>query len=688
MKNWSHILPFKFFFLFLFLLLVIRLVLNYFFPLKSVYNENTSELIGQIKNLKIDGDLITLKIHSKEDIVGFYYLKTEEEKNFYEETLMEGQQVHIIGVFTKPKKNTLPNGFNYQNYLKSQKIFYTVTVSKIKLLKEAPFLYKLKNKIIKYLKKLTLQNYYEAFILGDTSHLDKDTLSKNGISHLFSISGMHISFLIMVLGFILPKNKFSFGVIFIFFSFYAFLTNYPISILRSLSSYYLTYFNQKYNIGLTHRWCLILIGLVFLIINPYLIENVSFLFSFYISFCLSFIKISKNYFASLIKTSAVSLLASIPILGYYFYQVNLFSFFFNLLVIPFVNFLLFPLCLLTAIFSPLNFLFSFLVQAFEKMNNFFASCNIGMVLLPKVAKEYYFVLAVVICLFLYQKKSRVLTGFLLILLLLILKITPYLDSSFHIYFLDVGQGDATLLVFPHQKEVVLIDTGGKIDYSTDSWQVRDKNTLTDNLITSMHSLGISKITHLILTHGDYDHMGEAISLVDNVKVEKVSFNCGSFNNLENKLVQVLNLKKIKYEACSNEIKADKYKLQFLNTTIYDNENDNSSVIYLNYNNYKFLFMGDASVKREKELLKKYNLNYIDFLKVGHHGSDTSSSEEFMDFINPKYSIISVGKNNRYGHPKDSVLKILKSSKIYRTDLDGSIEIILNKKGYQIKTYQP
>uniref|UniRef100_UPI0040277FD2 DUF4131 domain-containing protein n=1 Tax=Candidatus Ventrenecus sp. TaxID=3085654 RepID=UPI0040277FD2 len=159
MKNWSHILPFKFFFLFLFLLLGIRLTINYFFPLKSVYNENTSELIGKIKSLKIDGDLITLKIHSKEDIVGFYYLKTEEEKNFYEEKLMEGQQVHITGVFTRPKKNTLPNGFNYQNYLNSQKIFYTVTVSKIEFLKEAPFLYKIKNKNIKYLKKLPVQKY-------------------------------------------------------------------------------------------------------------------------------------------------------------------------------------------------------------------------------------------------------------------------------------------------------------------------------------------------------------------------------------------------------------------------------------------------------------------------------------------------------------------------------------------------
>ena len=688
MKKWSHILPFKFFFLFLFLLLGIRLTINYFFPLKSVYNESVSELIGQIKSLKIEGDLITLKIHSKEDIVGFYYLQTEEEKNFYEEMLMEGQQIHITGVFTRPKKNTLPNGFNYQNYLKSQKIFYTVTVSKIEFLKEAPFLYKIKNKIIKYLKKLPLQNYYEAFILGDTSHLDKDTLNKNGISHLFSISGMHISFLIMILGFILPKNKFSFGTVFIFFSFYAFLTNFPVSILRSLCSYYVTYFNQKYNIGLTHRWCLILIGIVFLIINPYLIENISFLFSFYISFCLSFIKISKNYFASLIKTSAVSLLASIPILGYYFYQVNILSFFFNLIVIPFVNFLLFPVCILSIIFPPLNFFCTFLIQIFEKMNNLFASWNIGMILLPKVAKEYYILLAFVICLFLYQKKGRIFPFLLLMLLLGVLKIIPYCDSSFRIYFLDVGQGDATLLVFSHQKEVVLIDTGGKIDYTSASWKKRGKTTLADNLITFMHSLGINKITTLILTHGDYDHMGEAINLVENFKLEKVIFNCGEFNDLEQELIKVLDKKKIKYYSCLKELNIGDNKLYFLKTKEYDNENDNSNVIYTELNGYKFMFMGDAGIEKEKDILDKYNLSNTDVLKVGHHGSKTSSSKEFIDEIKPKYSIISVGKNNRYGHPNKEVLNNLDNSKIYRTDQDGSIMFKIKNNKLKIETCRP
>ena len=99
-------------------------------------------------------------------------------------------------------------------------------------------------------------------------------------------------------------------------------------------------------------------------------------------------------------------------------------------------------------------------------------------------------------------------------------------------------------------------------------------------------------------------------------------------------------------------------------------------------------MGDAGVEKEKDILEKYNISDIDFLKVGHHGSNTLSSELFINSINPKYSIISVGKDNRYDHPKDEVLDILSDSKVYRTNLDGSIEIKLNKNGYKIKTCSP
>ena len=101
-----------------------------------------------------------------------------------------------------------------------------------------------------------------------------------------------------------------------------------------------------------------------------------------------------------------------------------------------------------------------------------------------------------------------------------------------------------------------------------------------------------------------------------------------------------------------------------------------------------MFMGDAGVTAEKEIISKYNISNIDVLKVGHHGSKTSSSKKFIDEINPKYSIISVDKNNRYGHPNKEVLDNLNNSKIYRTDQDGSIMFKIKNKKLKIETCSP
>ena len=156
-------------------------------------------------------------------------------------------------------------------------------------------------------------------------------------------------------------------------------------------------------------------------------------------------------------------------------------------------------------------------------------------------------------------------------------------------------------------------------------------------------------------------MGEAINLVNNFKVEN---------------------------SCIKELNIDNSKLYFLQTKEYDNENDNSNVIYTELEGYNFMLMGDASTTTEKEILNKYNLPDIDVLKVGHHGSGTSSGKEFINEINPKYSVISVGKNNRYGHPNKEVLDNLKNSKIYRTDLDGSIMFKIKNNELKIETCSP
>ena len=180
-------------------------------------------------------------------------------------------------------------------------------------------------------------------------------------------------------------------------------------------------------------------------------------------------------------------------------------------------------------------------------------------------------------------------------------------------------------------------------------------------------------------------MGAAINLINSFKVKAVIFNCGRYNYLERELIKVLKKKRIPYYSCIDELNLSQYNLQFLNTKEYDNENDNSNVIYTELDGYKFMFMGDAGVEKEKDILEKYNLSNIDVLKVGHHGSKTSSSKEFINEINPNYSIISVGKNNRYGHPNKEVLNNLNDSKIYRTDQDGSIMFKIRNNKLKIKT---
>ena len=274
-------------------------------------------------------------------------------------------------------------------------------------------------------------------------------------------------------------------------------------------------------------------------------------------------------------------------------------------------------------------------------------------------------------------------------LVAITKFSYLFNSNYYIYYLDVGQGDCEVIISPKYKDVVMIDTGGKTTYQKESWQEKTKEYKdSEQLITFLKSFGITKITKLIITHGDYDHMGEAVNLVSDFKVEQVVFNCGSYNDLEINLMNLLDKKKIKYYSCIQNLDINNSKLYFLNTKEYDNENNNSNVIYTKLNNYKFLFMGDAGIAREKDIINNYNLSNIDVLKIGHHGSKTSSGKEFIDDINPKYSIISVGKNNRYGHPNKEVLDTLHDSKIYRTDQDGSIMFKIKNNKLEIETCSP
>ena len=665
-------------------LVIIWCLFNLFFiKHESILNGGETSLEGHVLDYEFNGNLLKVTISSKEKIMVNYYLKTEEEKKELEKTLGFNDYLIFKGKLEVPLGNDIPNVFSYQKYLEHQKIYYIFNATDLKIIPNNNFLFKLKNWCYKRLNNINNNEYLKALLLGVKDGIDNELFRENGLSHLFAISGMHISLFILILS----KSKYlkKPKITLIFLWFYTFLVGFTPSILRSVLFYNIKTITNKFKLELSNIQILILVICLMLFINPFYLYDIGFIYSFVISFGLLTYHFDKeNKIKDLLKTSTFIFFITLPINAINFYKVNFLTILFNLIAIPLVSTILYPLALLTFIFPIFNIIFEGFTTVFIFLNKIVENITLGIIVLPKVKIIFWFVYYYLFYkAFYYHHKIYfgILIGFILIIHFL-----PFITTKLNITYLSVGQGDSSLLVSNNLSNVNLIDTGGIYNYNSEEWSKKKNiNYTVNNIVTYLNSLGINKIDNLILTHGDYDHAGNTIDLLNKIKIEKVIFNNDDFNDLESNIIKELEKRKIKYEKGIKDLKFDKGQLQFLNTKKYNNENDNSNVIYFNYLNYQFLFMFDAGIEKENDLLKKYNLKNITFLKVGHHGSDTSSSKYFIDKIKPKYSIISVGKNNRYGHPKDSVLKNLENSKIYRTDIDGSIIIKFNKNSYQVVT---
>ena len=646
------------------ILIFITIIYVFYITNNLIYKTNFKEgeilLTGIVVSIDKNEDKTNLIIKAKEKIKVIYYNNID---------LSLGDLVKIEGTLNLINNNTLFNMFNYRKYLMSQKIYFNLSARKIEKIRDNKnIFYKFKNIIYEKIENLESKDYLKTFVLGDNNinQTIKKIYQENGITHLLAISGMHISLLSNILDKILKKIKCRHLLISLFLIFYSFLTNFTPSVIRSVCFFIFDKIDKKKLI--------ILVCSILLIYNPYYIYNTGFLFSFIISFYLIIFKDklnNSNYLIKIFLTSLISFLASIPILINNFYSINILSPIINLFFVPFISIIIFPLSLLTLIFPFLDNILVLFINILEISSIFINKFNINLTMMKMsfiIFIFYYIIITLVI--------MRPKYFYLLMIIIIFHNNIKLFNNSISVTMIDVGQGDSILI--EDKRKHILIDTGG----------VFNNNIVVNKTIPYLESLGIKKIDYLILTHGDYDHMGEAINLVNNFKVEKVIFNCGPYNDLENELIKVLDKKKIKHYSCIKELNIDDNKLYFLNNKEYGNENDNSSVIYTKLNNYKFLFMGDAGVEVEKDLIEKYYLQNIDVLKVGHHGSKTSSGRNFVDNINPKYSIISVGKNNRYAHPNKEVLDNLKDSKIYRTDQDGSVMFKIKNNKLEIDTCSP
>ena len=655
--------------LFLILMLRVFFTINTFDP--SYGNKN---VIGKITYIKKYDSKTIIDIKSKVN----YRVTFDNKKEF-----LYGDYVSVSGFFDIPKNNTIFNLFNYRKYLLSKKIKLICNDCKVSLYKKnTNIFYKIKNRMYKRISYLKCENYIKTFILGNDSKIDdtiKESYQTNGIKHLFSISGMHLYIIILFINFLFKKLKLNKLILFMFLIFFIFLTGFKITLLRCSLYYLLKLLSSKYNMKFKSEFILLITLILLLIHNPYYIYDSSLYFSFIITFFILIsnkLYIDKSYFKKLYIISFIAFLSSIPIISYFYYNINFLSIMYNIILSPFISFMIFPLCVITFLIPYFDNLCFLIIRSFEKFSLCLSTITFATVKISK--PNFVFIAIYYIFLYLSLKLDR--KYVIIIFLIIIVKINVNsISNNMRIVFLDVNQGDSELMVTKYGKSA-LIDTGGNAG--------EFGNYVEKRIIPYLSSIGLKKINFLVLTHGDFDHMGEAINLVNNFRVEKVVFNCGEFNDLEKELIKALDKKKIKYYSCIKELNIDNNKLYFLQTGEYDNENDNSNVIYTELSGYKFMFMGDAGIDKEKDILDKYNITDVDVLKVGHHGSKTSSSKNFINEINPKYSIISVGKNNRYGHPNKEVLNNLEDSKIYRTDQDGSIMFKIKNNELKIETCSP
>lgn len=650
------------------IIFIITLLYTNYYPFKSKYTKDDKEFIGIVTKYEVKEDKITIEIKAKEKLLITYKYQDKEFNN-----LSYGDKIKVKGTLITPSKNTNQNTFNYQKYLYYKKIYYLVEATSInKIANNNNYLYTIKNTLYQKIDKLKSSNYIKTLLFCDNtlSKEIKESYRINGISHLFSVSGMHINFFVSIIYLYLNKITYNKRIKYLITNIFiiTYLILFPSSsLLRSAVMSILYSINYLLKLKIKKIDILLLTLGVSLLINPFIIYDLGYIYSYTITFFLvlssSTLK-KKNKINKIIYISFLSFLVSIPITIYNSFEINIISILLNIILVPIISIIILPLTILTYIFPILDSILYLFTNTLETISLFISKINITKIIFPK-SSLLIIVLYYIIFLLSYQNKKYF---YLNIILLIIIYISPYLNSNFEVVMFEVGEADCHLIKYPYNKNTILIDTG------------KNEYKIKNEVIPYLKSIGIKKIDYLIITHGDEDHIGGSITLINNFQVKNVILNKGTFTDIEKELIKNLNKKKIPYQININKINLSNHTIYLLNNTKYNNENDNSIITYFTYQKYKFLYMGDASITTEDTLLENYNLNNISILKVGHHGSNTSSSKDFISQINPSISLISVGENNIYHHPNKEVINNLSKSRIYRTDINNMVKLTINSKG--------
>lgn len=621
-----------------------------FFLFFNLYKINSPPMVNQT----MVNDIYKVKqIKEKHMIVSDdninYLVYIDEIDNFNKK-----DEIKIYGEISYIENDLELDTFEFKKYLNNQRVFYQINMYDYQIISQNN---SLSSKIKSFLvSKLENESYKMTnMLIFNDKYADIDSynnlLEINAV-HLFVVSGFHISFFNTLISKCF-KRKSKVGIIIslLVCSFYVFLLDFSISATRALISLFI---NKLFKKHLNSLDALSIAGIILLFVEPLNIFSYSFIMSFLMTFIIiisSFFLKKKNKIIQTLYISLICFLAIIPIQLLINYKVNFLSLFTNM-ILSYVVIIIFVLCLLGMIISLINGnLFSFIYKGFNDLIEKLTSLNTSIVfgsLKPWMVVIYY----LIFLLFLHaleknKNKIKIISVSLLVLCFITLYNRHYFNFNQKVTFLNVYQGDCCIIQDSFNDKVIMIDTGGLINYDIASKKI----------MPYLNYHGIRKIDILVLTHNDYDHMGASKELQKQIKINNIIDN----NDIE-------------------KVSSGKITLYNLNTYDSSDDNDSSITLYGKIGDLNFLFTGDISKEIENKIIKDNPLLSVDVLKVAHHGSNTSTSDEFIKTINPNFAIISVGKNNHYGHPNKEVLETLNNYNVivYRTDINGTIRFIIKK----------
>lgn len=644
------------------------------------------------------------------------------EKGRNNETRLEiGDVLLIEGDFKQPETQRNYGGFNYKMYLRSKNIYGSIKVNEYKKISKKKgvywglkrFINAIRQSIIKlFNNKLSIKNasLLRGLIIGDKSDIKEDVLESfrnASLSHILAISGAHFSYIILILNFINKKikvknlgNLLSILVMLFFME----LTGSTTSVLRAGIMNIVVIFSK-----LIYRKCDFWTNLSFslliqMLINPYVIFDVGLQLS-YLG-VIGIVTLYEKVFRILkLKIISVTIAANIIIIPIMMYNFNTLSFSFIISNI-FASILLGPIIILGILsvifrFKIIFLILNILLSLLTKIADIFGSIEFLSiyVITPSIISIFLYYLIVYI-LFYKVKSCKKMKKVLALLICAVLifnlnyeLINAKIKQDLLINFVDVSQGDCTLIRFEGKN--ILIDGGGSAD--------KNNNIGKQVLLPYLLDRKITNIDYMIFSHFDSDHAQGLMYILNKIKVRKIIIGIQkeSYPNYI-KLCDIVEKHNKKQknkkdrieintilEGDSINIKELKLICLWPNSKKAINENginNNSLVLKLLYGKISMLFTGDIEEIAEKEILKEYKLNQellkSTILKVAHHGSKTSSSDELLKVVSPSIALIGVGKDNKFGHPSNENIQKFKNNKIavYRTDQMGEIAIKVSNMG--------